>query len=122
MSHSTLNAHRSRMTTKLYSGECLGSYERTKAHIQKHRLHRVFGNVFAERLILSLRKVDDPGTRVVISTLAFKITPDDDEGSSDAELSEGTDDVPEFRDHGSDPFTERDEADVKEKGVHTLRA
>ncbi|KAJ3536758.1 hypothetical protein NMY22_g5893 [Coprinellus aureogranulatus] len=37
-------------------------------------LNRVFGNVFAERLLLSLRKVDDPGTRAVISSLAFNVT------------------------------------------------
>lgn len=34
----------------------------------------MFGNVFAERLLLSLRKVDDPGTRAFISSLAFNIT------------------------------------------------
>lgn len=59
-------------------------------HLKICRLNKVLSNVFAERLLLSLRKVDDPGTRVVISSLAFNIAPNDNEGSADAELSEGT--------------------------------
>lgn len=49
----------------------------------KCRLNIVLGNIFAQRLILSLRKVDDPGTRAVVSTLAFQITRESETESMD---------------------------------------
>lgn len=49
----------------------------------------MLANVFAQRLLLSLRKVDDMGTRAIISSLAFNAVYNDDQGSTDFESHEG---------------------------------
>lgn len=70
--------------TEFYGGESLDDNQRDQAHIKQHRLNYVVRNVFAQGLLLSLRAVDDPGTRVVISTLVFNTPPNGDQGSTDS--------------------------------------
>ncbi|KAJ3544965.1 hypothetical protein NMY22_g2613 [Coprinellus aureogranulatus] len=42
----------------------------------------VFGNIFSLRMLLLLRKIDDPGTRAVISSIAFDVTVEEDQEST----------------------------------------
>lgn len=72
---------------KLYGGESQGDEQGKQADARKRRLNRLFGNVFAERLLLSLRKVDDPGTQGVISSLALNVTLDEAQGSTNSDMS-----------------------------------
>lgn len=60
----------------MHGGEYLDVHERGIATLLKlkHRLSWLLINVFAERLLLSMKQVDHPGTRAVISTLVFNVT------------------------------------------------
>ncbi|KAJ3524141.1 hypothetical protein NMY22_g11133 [Coprinellus aureogranulatus] len=42
----------------------------------------ILGNIFALRMLLLLRKIDDPGTRAVISSIAFDVTVEEDQEST----------------------------------------
>lgn len=97
----------------MYGGESPNDDQENYAHIQQHRLSALFGNVFAQRLLLSLRKVDDPGSREVISTLAFNIAPNDVPGSDDSDLAEGQNG--NFEGSGSGEIVEDGEAGAGER-------
>lgn len=76
-------------------------------------MDRVFSNVFAERLLLSLRKVDDPGTRAVISSLVFEVRPVDDEEDMNSDLPEGT--GGDYERNGSAEILEGSQAEVRQR-------
>ncbi|KAJ3527329.1 hypothetical protein NMY22_g9828 [Coprinellus aureogranulatus] len=51
----------------------------------------LLGNIFALRMLLLLRKIEDPGTRAVVSSIAFQTTPEEkDDESSELELHAAT--------------------------------
>lgn len=62
---------------------------RKHTHTRKYSLNVVLGNIFAQRLLLSLRTVEDPGTRAVISSLVFNDAPNDNQRSGDSNSPEG---------------------------------
>lgn len=81
--------HRSKIGTVFYGGEQLHNSQTARAYVRdSHRLNRVLSNIFAERLLLSLRRVDDPGTREVITSIAFNFPTKDAQGSMDSDLHE----------------------------------
>lgn len=78
-------------------------------------MNAVLSNVFAQRLLLSLRRVDDPGTREVISTLVFKVGPNNARESTDSGLSEGV--VSSEEVSGNVEVLERSDLEAQEKNV-----
>ncbi|KAJ3526741.1 hypothetical protein NMY22_g10048 [Coprinellus aureogranulatus] len=62
----------------------------------------LLGNIFALRMLLLLRKIEDPGTRAVVSSIAFQTTPEDkDDKSTVNELDSPTASGGNHREDGS---------------------
>lgn len=71
-------------------------------------------------MLLSLRKVDDPGTQAVISSLVFNAVPNDGQGSAHPELSEES--KGNNRGGGSAEILQGNEVEVRQRNPSLLEA